>query len=250
MKNKKKIGIIIVCIASVAAALSVFLTVNADAIKKTFDDILQDKYASTETDEKVIYATKSQEQTGESKESESVSRPELETEDAEAKKNADSARESIIQKANANQENENKKTKEAADKLNQEIEEYNQKVREHNARLNNFYKNETPEYLVNNVNVHPAYMRYDDAGNLYVAYYITNGFNHTIYDITLQSFSIYTMDGRLIAETGSAISFGEDKGINANAYATQEIVFKGDNLKLKDADLSSIKYTSKVANRY
>ena len=250
MKNSKKVAIILTSIVGAMIALAVIFSVNADALKKGLRSMAQAEPISVTQQKVTTTANETASETEQETGKETVKRTELETEDADARKEAGNAQESIIRKANANQENENRKIKEAAEKRNKEIEEYNQKVREHNARLSNYYKNENPEYAPNNVKVHPAYMIYDDEGSLYVAYYLTNGFNHPIYAITLQSFSIYTMDGRLIAEIGSPISFGEAKGINANAYATQEIVFKGDNLKIKDADLSNIKYTSRVTNRY
>ena len=260
MKNKKKIWVIVACVAGIATALSVLFAVNAETIKKSFDGVLQEKI-STVTEESKLNVTRMATESEDSvesagakqdspKEGEVVSHQEFETEDAAAREAADAAADKIVSQAKADREKEEEKSRQAAEELKKEIEEYNKKVEAHNARLKNIFKNENPEYAVNNVKVHPAYMRYDDSGNLYVIYYITNGFSHPIYDITLQSFSLYTKDGRLIAQTDSPVSFGADRGMNANSYVTQDIVFKGDNLKIKDADLGSIKYESRVTNRY
>lgn len=209
---------------------------------------------TTETTENVSVTSKEQETTNETNKTENMTTTEIEnmlaTETVNKKEEAavKEFKDNIVQ----NQKEENQKQKEIYEsqqaELKEQIEEYNKKVELHNKRVANTYKNEDPSFLKNQINVNAAFASYDDNGDLYMIFYVTNGYNSFAYNINLESVTVYDRNGNLIAEIKDY--YLGDGGINSNSYATIDYYFKGNEVKIVDTDLSFLKVISYSTDRH
>lgn len=104
----------------------------------------------------------------------------------------------------------------------------------------------TPQILNNNICISPKYVYYKDS-YLYMEAFVSNGFNHTVYNLRDISIRLSNKNG-VIAD--AYFPSMQNAIIEPNSYIIWTFVFGPDTINLQNADLSYLETTSKITNSY
>lgn len=101
--------------------------------------------------------------------------------------------------------------------------------------------------MIDNVSISPKHVYYDN-GNVVMEAFVNNGYRHNVYNIQVDSLSLYDKNGEVIAES----SFGllDNLTIAAGGYAEWKFIFSAEAVKNQDADLSYLIYQARTRNSY
>lgn len=113
-------------------------------------------------------------------------------------------------------------------------------------KQNSFYNPDNVQYSVNTITISPAEVYYN-GDTLVAVCNVYNGFDHVVYDITVDSLSFSNYDG-LIAEA----NFGLMKGLTLSPgqVVKWNFVFSADAVKRYDADLNHLYCKYSNNNKY
>lgn len=110
----------------------------------------------------------------------------------------------------------------------------------------NIFISDQPIFNENAVNLNPSNVYYN-GDSLVVEAYVTNGLNSTIFNINLDEFTLANNSGVIASAAFGNIT---DLVINPHQAIKWTFIFNGNDLKIKNADLSYLEWKSKTRYNY